>query len=187
MADPDSTPQRKPLSVRTRFEVFKRDNFTCRYCNRTTPDVVLEVDHIVPVADGGSNDEINLVTACWECNSGKSAIPLGEVMTGEDPHDRALMLLEKDRQLREYNQVLARLYSERQNTAQNILDWWCDETGNETIPKNQFTWLANQLKSVPMTLLVEALEVAISRGMTKDWRYAMVVIRNWREDGRFGQ
>jgi 5-methylcytosine-specific restriction endonuclease McrA len=36
------------VSVRTRFEVFKRDDFTCQYCGRKSPDVVLEADHIVP-------------------------------------------------------------------------------------------------------------------------------------------
>jgi hypothetical protein len=60
------------LSVRTRFEVFKRDRFTCRYCGRTTPDVLLEVDHLIPRAAGGSDDLENLVTACWDCNHGKA-------------------------------------------------------------------------------------------------------------------
>lgn len=184
MADCDSTPQRKPLSVRTRFEVFKRDEFTCRYCGRTTPDVVLEIDHVVPVAEGGTNDTMNLVTACWECNSGKSAIPLNDVMTGEDPHDKAIMLLEKQRQLREYDAVLAENLNHRNNQAQDLLNWWCDETGNQSVPRNQFTWLVNQLQHVPLTLVQEAMMLAISRDMTKDWRYAMVVLRNWREDGR---
>lgn len=63
---------RKPLSKRTRFEVFKRDSFTCQYCGRKAPDVILECDHINPVAAGGANDLLNLVTSCRECNSGKS-------------------------------------------------------------------------------------------------------------------
>lgn len=60
------------LSVRTRFEIFKRDRFTCAYCGRTPPDVVLEADHIIPRAAGGSDEIDNLITACWECNHGKS-------------------------------------------------------------------------------------------------------------------
>lgn len=61
------------LSVRTRFEVFKRDRFTCSYCGKTPPDVLLECDHIIPRAAGGSDDITNLTTACKECNAGKSA------------------------------------------------------------------------------------------------------------------
>lgn len=60
------------LSVRVRFEVFKRDRFTCTYCGKHPPDVLLEADHIVPRAAGGSDDIENLTTACSECNSGKS-------------------------------------------------------------------------------------------------------------------
>lgn len=62
---------RKPLSKKMRFEVFKRDKFTCQYCGRMSPDVILEVYHIKPVAEGGTNDLINLVTSCRDCNRGK--------------------------------------------------------------------------------------------------------------------
>ena len=64
------------ISKRLRFDIFKRDSFTCQYCGRTPPEVRLEVDHIDPRAAGGTNDQINLITACFECNSGKSAVPL---------------------------------------------------------------------------------------------------------------
>ena len=37
--------ERKPLSKKIRFEVFKRDAFTCQYCGQMAPDVLLEVDH----------------------------------------------------------------------------------------------------------------------------------------------
>ena len=65
--------KRTAISQKTRFEVFKRDSFCCQYCGRSAPDVTLEVDHIHPVADGGKNDIMNLVTACYECNRGKGA------------------------------------------------------------------------------------------------------------------
>lgn len=66
------TKKRKALSKRQRFEVFKRDSFTCQYCGQSAPDVILNADHIIPVSKGGSNKPINLVTSCFDCNSGKS-------------------------------------------------------------------------------------------------------------------
>lgn len=48
--------KRKSISKKLRFEVFKRDSFTCQYCGKMAPDVVLEVDHINPVASGGENN-----------------------------------------------------------------------------------------------------------------------------------
>lgn len=64
--------QRKPLSKALRFEVFKRDKFTCQYCGASAPDVILEIDHIQPVSKGGKDDIMNLVTACRDCNRGKT-------------------------------------------------------------------------------------------------------------------
>ena len=63
---------RKPIPKSVRFEVFKRDKFTCQYCGASAPDVILQVDHIKPVSKGGTNDIMNLVTACRDCNSGKT-------------------------------------------------------------------------------------------------------------------
>lgn len=51
--------------------VFNRDDFTCQYCGAR--GVKLECDHMVPVADGGSNDPSNLKTACFRCNRSKGS------------------------------------------------------------------------------------------------------------------
>lgn len=61
------------LSKRLRYEVLRRDNYACRYCGRSAPGVELAVDHVTPVSLGGTDDPGNLVTACTECNSGKSS------------------------------------------------------------------------------------------------------------------
>lgn len=73
--------ERKPISKRLRFEVFKRDAFTCQYCSAKPPKVPLEVDHILPVSKKGSNKIENLITACFDCNRGKSNIELTAVPT----------------------------------------------------------------------------------------------------------
>lgn len=60
-----------------RFEILARDNFTCRYCGRRAPHVQLHVDHVHPVSRGGTDDPLNLVAACVDCNMGKLAKELG--------------------------------------------------------------------------------------------------------------
>ena len=70
--------KRKPISKKIRFEVFKRDNFTCQYCGKSAPDVVLEIDHINPVKNGGDNNIMNLITSCFDCNRGKGKRKLTE-------------------------------------------------------------------------------------------------------------
>ena len=70
--------KRKGISKRVRFEVLKRDAFTCQYCGRMPPDTVLHIDHIKPVSKGGNNGMLNLVTSCQDCNLGKSDIELSD-------------------------------------------------------------------------------------------------------------
>jgi hypothetical protein len=68
---PRSEPRtpRTNVSVRTRFLVFQRDLYKCRICNNS--GVKLELDHVVPVSRGGSNELDNLQTLCVACNRGK--------------------------------------------------------------------------------------------------------------------
>ena len=70
--------KRKSISKKMRFEVFKRDSFRCQYCGKSAPEVILEVDHIKPVADGGKNTMMNLITSCRDCNRGKGKTLLGD-------------------------------------------------------------------------------------------------------------
>jgi hypothetical protein len=63
------------ISKRRRFEILRRDGFTCRYCGRSAPDVVLQIDHVTPRALGGSDHPSNLAAACEDCNQGKAAVP----------------------------------------------------------------------------------------------------------------
>lgn len=61
------------VSKRLRYEVLRRDNYTCRYCGAFAPLAVLVVDHVTPRKHGGPDVLENLITACQDCNSGKSA------------------------------------------------------------------------------------------------------------------
>ncbi len=61
------------VSKRLRYEVLRRDGFTCRYCGAKAPDVELTVDHVTPTALGGTDDPTNLVACCRPCNSGKAS------------------------------------------------------------------------------------------------------------------
>lgn|SRR5690554_3650112 len=56
-----------------KMRVMRRDRYTCAYCGAEGKDVELQIDHIVPVAKGGSHHISNLVTACMACNQSKGA------------------------------------------------------------------------------------------------------------------
>ena len=63
---------RKPLNKHLRVQVLLRDESRCRICGRSKDEVALEVDHIIPVSEGGTDEISNLATLCHDCNLGKS-------------------------------------------------------------------------------------------------------------------
>lgn len=65
--------ERKYLNDSMRYDVLKRDRFTCQKCGATAKDgAKLHVDHIIPVSKGGQTTMSNLQTLCERCNIGKS-------------------------------------------------------------------------------------------------------------------
>lgn len=62
---------RAEMTLKKRFQIFKRDNFCCVKCGRRPPETTLYIDHIIPVSKFGTNSDINLQTLCFECNMGK--------------------------------------------------------------------------------------------------------------------
>lgn len=96
--------KRKQLSVKTRFDVFKRDKFCCQYCGAHPPEVLLHIDHVTAVKNGGENDIDNLVTACQACNLGKGARALNVVP--ETLSEKAMLVSEREAQLLGYQTIL---------------------------------------------------------------------------------
>lgn len=94
--------QRKSTGKRLRFEVFKRDGFTCQYCGKQPPDVVLVIDHIVPVCEGGETTADNLITACEVCNQGKAGKVLGQRQVRPDGDMMYLETQQEIAELRRY-------------------------------------------------------------------------------------
>lgn len=64
----------RKISPGLRKEVFMRDGYRCVECGATKDESRLEVDHIIPISKGGTNDIDNLQTLCRECNQNKSNI-----------------------------------------------------------------------------------------------------------------
>jgi len=80
-----------------REHVRQRANHRCEYCQSHQKYVMgrLQVDHIIPVARGGSDDEENLCLACKPCNQHKWA-----KIYGTDPLTEQTVKLYNPRQQR---------------------------------------------------------------------------------------
>lgn len=121
------------VSQKTRFDVFKRDDFTCQYCGRKSPEVILEVDHITPRSEGGNDDMGNLITSCRECNHGKYTteiipkysddaykIELHKLDTVFDKWKRRDTVITK--QIKELQSKLRRLYTRHYDLSAKLLE-----------------------------------------------------------------
>jgi 5-methylcytosine-specific restriction endonuclease McrA len=63
--------QRIIIPPEVRKYVFQRNNYQCQSCGKNQKQVKLTIDHIIPLAKGGTNDLSNLQTLCLECNQRK--------------------------------------------------------------------------------------------------------------------
>lgn len=122
--------ERKTISKGTRFEVFKRDNFTCQYCGRTAPGVVLEVDHIDPVSNGGGNEIMNLITSCFDCNRGKGKKQLSDDAVIKKQQEQLKELNEKRLQLEMMLQWKKEIQGLLDEQVSGIEDLLIESTGN---------------------------------------------------------
>ncbi len=68
--------QRALMTASLREEIKKRDNYTCKQCKASVkkePNLLLEIDHIIPLSKGGITAKDNLQTLCWRCNRSKGS------------------------------------------------------------------------------------------------------------------
>ena len=152
------------LSKKTRFEVFKRGLFTCQYCGRRPPDVVLEVDHIIAKANGGSDEMDNLTTSCFDCNRGKSARALGETL----PAVHEMQRLEAIQEMAERATMLkkqtdsARVLRQYENeVASQAEEWWQEIIGDDTYLV--YESLLKFVRRLPPERIMEAIQSTKSR------------------------
>lgn len=147
--------RRQSTGKRLRFEVFKRDYFTCRYCGAQPPSVVLVLDHALPVAAGGTTTIDNLVTACEPCNQGKADRPLGAVAPRIDAD---LMYLEAQQdiaEMRRYMEIMAQRTATQERLIDGLQGVWVDYSGLKWAPA------AHVIRALLNRYPVEAVDIAI--------------------------
>lgn len=159
--------KRESISKKIRFEVFKRDSFTCQYCGRSAPDVVLEIDHIMPVSKGGDNDILNLVTSCQACNSGKSDRTLDDDSIVQKQKEQLKEINEKREQLKmmiEWREELKKFDDEVVNVVKSYVEEHLEVSVNETGEKEIGKWV----KKFEVNLIFEAIERAVQTYVKTD-------------------
>lgn len=159
------------VSKRLRFEILRRDEHACKYCGRSAPEVVLTVDHVVPVALGGGDDPANLVAACKDCNAGKSSVPADAPLVADVSADAL-------RWAAAMAEVAERRAAECRDN-QGLVDWfdgeWCNWTNWKDepfdIPSGPSAILPFFQAGLTKEEIRELIGVAMRSQATDKWRY----------------
>lgn len=167
---------RKKISQKNRFEVFKRDAFSCQYCGKSAPNVILEVDHIKPISKGGDNNIINLVTSCFDCNRGKGSKELGDKSVITKQHTHLKELNEKRKQLEmmvEWREDLSNLTNDKIDIIANYInsrssEYCVSDHGKISIKK----WI----KRYSVDQVLDAVEISFDQYLEISWEKAFKYI-----------
>lgn len=173
--------ERKPVSTRARFEVFKRDNFTCQYCGATPPAVVLHIDHITPVSKGGDNSKNNLVTSCDACNLGKSNIPLNSI--SKSMEETAKEIKEKEVQIKAFRKAVKAQEQREEDDAWQVVRALYGES-RDSINRQYLTSIKTFLKKLPLHQVIRAADKAwVKGGQTVRFKYFCGICWNMIKQG----
>jgi len=171
-------------SKRVRFEVFKRDGFQCQYCGRTPPEITLELDHILARANGGQDDIANYITACFDCNRGKGAVPLDSIPQGL--LDKRAEIVERREQVKAYTEYLEQVESEIYESIVEITKIYEKYFTTQTLSDYfKLGTVKRFLRVLPTIKICEAMEIACSKfdtryaGEEKSLRYFSGICWNW--------
>ena len=151
------------LSKRLRFEVFKRDKFTCQYCGAKAPDVVLHVDHIEPRSKGGSDDILNLVTACAGCNGGKSDRRLSDDSAVKKKRNQLEELQERQEQLQMMLDWQRSLVDLDGQAVEAIADLWAELIPSQHLTEHGKQGVRKLLRRFGFNEVATALRIAVGQ------------------------
>lgn len=154
---------RKSLSKTTRFEVFKRDKFTCQYCGSKAPDVILHVDHITPVAANGTDELLNLVTSCAACNLGKGARLLADDTAVAARRGQLEELQERREQLEMMLAWQRDLLNVAQDETRRLAEFWNGQTDPYMLSEVGEQELTKLIRKYGATEVVEAMRISFDK------------------------
>lgn len=147
------------VSKRVRFEVFKRDSFTCQYCGKSAPSVILELDHVNARANGGTDDILNLVTSCEDCNRGKSNKKLSDDSTIAKQKRQLEHLQKRREQIDMMFQWQKSLLGLQDETVNKLSNYW-DELTDFSLTDYGKKMLAKLLNKFSIGEIMEAMKKA---------------------------
>jgi len=171
------------VTKKLRFEIFIRDSFQCQYCGKRPPEVILEIDHILPRKRGGKDDPENLITSCFECNRGKRAGNLR--ILPESIRERTERLKERELQLKEFYKYQEKIKKRIEADIDYLDRKWFSLKGEEDYCFSDLyrRYIKNLLRTFNKYEIEEAMEITWARSYLKEsdrFSYMCGILWTWK-------
>lgn len=171
------------VTKRIRYEILARDHHTCQYCGASAPQATLQIDHVIPKALGGTDEPTNLVTACRDCNAGKSsANPDAEHVAQVD--EKAVAMAKA---FRDYLASFSDQKSKDAEWLDAMEDFWWTTADEHGLPyayldaDNRPTWLKWRELGITDDILQDAIREAMGKygvSQRNTYRYMCGIVWN---------
>jgi hypothetical protein len=150
------------------------------------------VDHVIAIANGGTNSVSNLVTACDKCNLGKSAVPLAKKKLA--PPIATTADRDHAKQILEYLAIQRKVEAATHEAVDVLAKRWEEVIG--PLSQEMYDRLERIVKAWPIEKLEEAMQITARKMGTagqefdprlavSQTRYFQGILRRWRELGEF--
>ena len=150
------------------------------------PEVVLHVDHFIPVSKGGTNDSSNLLTSCSQCNQGKKARI--SVSPDEESNLENIIVDKKEvlKQMRRIKKLDDAIHLEKDLQMCDITDYWGIIHGDwDGLTNRNVISLRTFLKYFSVSEIKEAMDLAYSQctsnSYNAEFKYMCGILQNWRK------
>lgn len=163
----------RQISKGKRFDVFQRDQHTCQYCGRRPPEIELVVDHLLPVAEGGTDDFENLVASCADCNSGKSAKLIEKFTDGHTKEAwRDLIRQKRDE-----------LLASRRSRLEEVIAFWSECRKRRFISEYDLRFIHSFIERYDPDWIKTAIRISTDSSCSNYGKYTAGILRKWAQNG----
>jgi hypothetical protein len=122
---------------------------------------VLEVDHVIPLAEGGTDDIANLATACWDCNHGKAARTLDDRAPTIDFEEAAERIRQRERQVTSYREAVSERDQRIEDAIEQINAYWEERWCGMRSYRPFAHVLRKALEVIPVEEVLDAVDIAL--------------------------
>ncbi len=147
---------------------------------------MLHIDHIEPVAKGGTNDLLNLITSCVDCNSGKSDRQLSDSTVIDKQRQQLEDLQERKEQIELMFQWQKGLLDLDDDVTTQLAEYWAEQIPGFSLNDSGLKGLKSLKRRFEIGEIMEAMKVAAEQYVEYEMENQLMNRLSWRGNASGG-